>query len=196
VVKLIFVVLVVLTFGLLVITCQDNQSLDKATQDITSPAISDFESCVEPPPPPPEPCACGRMTGGGSVFDQDDFDHQVRVTRGFEIHCDLSEPNNLEVNWPGGNKFHLTELTSAICTDEPGYEPFPPDAPFDTFEGVGTGLLNKEEGATIHFIFEDHGEPGKDDVAEIEISDQSGVVLHVKGHMHNGNIQAHDDKCN
>ncbi|MEJ2543142.1 MAG: hypothetical protein P8Y99_03660 [Calditrichaceae bacterium] len=188
--KLIFFVIVFFTCGILFFTCQDSVSPDKTDTDAGLSKIPDIKTCVVPEP------ECGRMTGGGSVFNDDDFDHQVRVTRGFEIHCDLSEPNNLQVNWPGGNKFHLTELKTAICTDEPGYEPFPPDAPFDTFVGTGIGRLNKQDGATISFRFEDHGEPGKDDVAEIEIKDPDGIVVrYVKGHMHNGNIQAHDDKC-
>ena len=53
------------------------------------------------------------MTGGGSVFTTDG----ERVTHGFEIHCDLREPNNIEVNWAPKNNFHLTELTGALCTD-------------------------------------------------------------------------------
>ena len=65
--------------------------------------------------------ACGRMTGGGSVFTVDG----VRVTRGFERHCDLREPNNIEVNWPG-NRFHMTELTAAVCTNNPAVDQTPP----------------------------------------------------------------------
>ena len=138
-----------------------------------------------------------RMTGGGSVFKMDD----VRVTRGFEIHCDLSEPNNLEVNWLGGNKFHLTELTSAICTDDPDIDQDPPPGtPFDTFDGEGTGRLNGVDGATIQFVFVDAGEPAAKpsgpcscvDTAEIIITDASGaVVLTVSGNITFGNLQAH-----
>jgi hypothetical protein len=136
---------------------------------------------------------CGRMTGGGSVFTVDN----ARVTRGFEIHCDLREPNNIEVNWPGGNNFHMNTLTSAQCTDDPliNQDP-PPNTPFDTFTGDGTGKLNNLPGATIHFMFVDAGEPGKYDMALIIIRDAGGdVVLNVSGYLKNGNIQAHDDGC-
>ena len=95
--------------------------------------------------------ATGRMTGGGSVFTLDG----ERVTHGFEIHCDLREPNNIEVNWPGGNNFHMNELTGALCTDSPAIDQNPPNAPFDTFIGTGTGKLNNKDGARIEFVFVD-----------------------------------------
>lgn len=146
---------------------------------------------LEPEVPPGVP---GRMTGGGSVFTIDD----VRVTRGFEIHCDLREPNNLEVNWPG-NRFHTTELTSAVCTDSPAIEE-PPTAPFDTFTGTGDGKLNNKPGARIEFVFVDAGEPGTSDTATMKIYDADGnLVLDVTGdpavpgYLDRGNIQAHKD---
>jgi hypothetical protein len=146
-----------------------------------SAAIDDIEIETEPE-------VSGRMTGGGSVFRTDG----ARVTRGFEIHCDLSVPNNLEVNWPGGNKFHLTSLTSAVCTDDAAIIQDPPAADFDTFIGDGTGKLNGVDGATIHFVFVDAGEPGKNDTALIEITDTGGtVVLDVSGFIDVGNLQAH-----
>ncbi len=128
----------------------------------------------------------GRMTGGGSVFKGD-----MRVTHGFEIHCDLKKPNNIEVNWPG-NKFHLTELTSAVCTDDPAIDPKPPNAPFDTFTGKGTGKLNGKSGAKIEFVFTDAGEPGTKDKATIKIRDSANkLVLEVSGFLNKGNHQAH-----
>lgn len=137
--------------------------------------------------------SCGRMTGGGSVFTVEN----ARVTRGFEIHCDLTPPNNIEVNWPGGNNFHMTTLTNADCTDDPLIIQAPPAAPFDTFTGDGVGKLNNVDGATIHFVFVDAGEPGKYDTALIIVRDTGGnVVLNVFGYLKNGNLQAHDDGCN
>ena len=141
---------------------------------------------IEPDTPPGVP---GRMTGGGSVFTVDG----ARVTRGFQIHCDLREPNNLEVNWPGGNNFHLTELTGALCTDTPAVEE-PPSAPFDTFDGQGVGKLNNKPGARIEFTFVDKGEPGDQDTALIRIFDPSNnQVLEVSGLVDRGNVQAHKD---
>jgi uncharacterized repeat protein (TIGR01451 family) len=134
------------------------------------------------------PPAPGRMTGGGSVFRIDG----ARVTRGFEIHCDLRPPNNIEVNWPGGNNFHMTTLTAAVCTDDPAIIQDPPAAPFDTFTATGTGKLNGATGATIYFVFVDAGEPGKNDTALIQIWDAAGnLVLDVSGFIDVGNLQAH-----
>ncbi len=145
-------------------------------------------------PPGDTPFADGRMTGGGSVFTMDG----VRVTRGFEIHCDLRDPNNIEVNWQG-NSFHMDQLTSAICTEDPGIiQQPPPSAPFDTFVGEGTGRLRQggttDFDATIQFVFVDAGEPGTSDTASIIIRDGGGtVVLEVSGFLNRGNLQTHKD---
>lgn len=141
---------------------------------------------------------CGRMTGGGSVFRIDD----VRVTRGFQIHCDLRKPNSLQVNWPG-NKFHLTELTSAVCNDTNAVQAPPQSSPFDTFEGTGNGRLNNVAGARIEFVFVDAGEPGTSDTARIQVFDvNDDLVLdvpgdpNVPGFLRFGNLQTHrDNKC-
>ena len=143
------------------------------------------------------PQDCGRMTGGGSVFDIEG----MRVTRGFEIHCDLRKPNNIEVNWEG-NRFHLDELTAAICTDTLIDQTPPKHAPFDTFFGTGTGRYNGQPGARIEFEFVDAGEPGTSDTAWIKVYDSSdAMVLDVpsgglSGYLEKGNLQTHrDNKC-
>jgi hypothetical protein len=163
------------------------------------PASFDWIAAAFALEPEIPPGACGRMTGGGSVFTIGD----VRVTRGFQIHCDLREPNNIEVNWPG-NRFHLSELTSAVCRDSPAVTQAPPNsAPFDTFTGTGTGKLNGKPGARIEFVFVDAGEPGTSDTATMKIFDASNtLVLDVPGHpslqgfLNKGNLQTHkDNKC-
>src|SRR5438445_11297494 len=71
-------------------------------------------------------CPNGFMTGGGSVFTSDG----TRVTHGFELHCDANKaPNNLEINWGPGNRFHLENLVSADCYYDPSMNPSapPPD---------------------------------------------------------------------
>jgi hypothetical protein len=136
------------------------------------------------------------MTGGGSIFTS----AGGRVTHGFELHCDHEiGPNNLEINWgpsgPGtrpGNNFHLTELLTAVCTDDPNIQPQPPPAGFDTFNGTGTGLCNNVPGASIRFTLTDAGEPGKYDFASFDITGcPGGLELHVSGHLNKGNQQAH-----
>jgi len=140
-------------------------------------------------PPTEEPQGVdGRMTGGGSVFTGSG----VRVTHGFELHCDIADlPNNLEINWGKGNNFHLTSLTNANCFDDPLINPGHPKTLFDTFVGTGVGKLNGVPGATVQFTFTDAGEPGKDDTATISIN--GGAVLNVTGNLKNGNQQAHLD---
>ena len=145
---------------------------------------------------PEGPCSAtgtGRFTGGG---------HQIRVgearvTRGLTLHCDLRLSNNLEVNW-GGNQFHMTQHTSAICSDDPAIDQTPPAAPLDTMIGVGIGRYNGNDGYTIEFTIQDYGEPGKDDKARLfiyETANPSNVVLNVPLQLlTGGNLQAHYDQ--
>lgn len=137
-----------------------------------------------------EPSNCGRITGGGSVFT----DLGARVTRGFELHCDLRTPNNLEVSWPG-HRFHLTSLSAALCADTATNQAPPKSSPFDTFKGAGNGLLNGEDGARIEFVMVDGGEPGNDDTLEMRVYDaRNDLVLDVDGPVYRGNFQTHRDK--
>lgn len=139
----------------------------------------------------------GRMTGGGGQVRIDG----VRITRGLTIHCDITLSNNVEINWTGGNKWHLDKpLTSATCIDDPAYDPVPPAAPFDTFIGEGIGKLNGVDGSFLRFTFVDDGEPGTTDRASIDIwapGDDPSTdppVLSVSGILDNGNFQAHWDQ--
>ena len=136
-----------------------------------------------------EPEDSGQMTEKKSIISSS----YKQVTHGFELHCDVNnKPNNLEINWGRGNKFHLEELTFAECSDDPAIAPAPPKAGFDTFVGEGTGRYNGQAGATAKWTFTDAGEPGKNDWASIVIKDSNGiVVLSVQGYLKNGNHQAH-----
>src|SRR5688500_9152979 len=138
----------------------------------------------------PCPVTDGRMTGGGGQIIIGD----VRVTRGFTIHCDITLSNNVEINW-GGNSWHLDKpLTGAMCIDDPNISPEPPAAPFDTFFGEGVGRLNGVDGSTIRFVFADAGEPGgRNDRAQIEIfaPDGTPVLLVPMSFLDRGNLQAH-----
>lgn len=151
----------------------------------------------------------GRMTGGGSVFVGQNEDIQVdinggtdelmRVTHGFEIHCQAEgtllppTPNNLEINWPG-NRFHLDVLTLGICSWDSTIDPRPPAAGFNTFTGIGTGKLNGEDVATIYFVFKDAGERGTNDTEQVTIiRDSDGFTALDFGPLYLtfGNHQAH-----
>lgn len=123
----------------------------------------------------------------------------VKVTRGLTIHCDLLLSNNLEVNWPGGNNFHMTEhVTTVECSDDPNIHQAPPNAPLDTLIGVGTGKFNNVGGYTIEFTLQDYGEPGSSDKMAIrvyETANPAHVVLNVPLQtLTGGNLQAHFDQ--
>lgn len=142
--------------------------------------------------PPPVENTGGRMTGGGAQIFGD-----IKITRGFTIHCDIILSNNLEINWKG-NKWHIDKpLTKATCIDDPAYDETPPVAPFNTFIGEGVGRLNGVDGSKVFFTFIDAGEPGKNDKAAIKIIAPDGVtvVLDIPlSLLDHGNIQAHYDQ--
>jgi|GEM_PF-2363282 len=140
----------------------------------------------------------GRMTGGGHQFTVDG----ARVTRGMTLHCDILLSNNLEINWPGGNNWHLEKenLSDVTCIDDPAFSEEPPRAPFNTFIAEGVGSLNGVAGSIIRFKFIDDGEPGTTDEAYIQIwapgddPDTDVPVLDVGGTLTHGNVQAHFDQ--
>ncbi|MGI0048289.1 MAG: hypothetical protein ACREAW_02015 [Nitrososphaera sp.] len=139
---------------------------------------------------PEEGCITdGRMTGGGRL------NTDMIVTHGFELHCSTEDtPNNLQINWDGGNRFHLDELIDVKCLDSPLVDsPSPPAADFDLLEAHGTGSYNGVDGATIYFVFTDAGEPGRQDTARIKIEDAGGNVVLDEGttNLRGGNHQAH-----
>jgi hypothetical protein len=113
----------------------------------------------------------GRMTGGGSAFvsggDAVNPDG-TRVTHGFQLQCNVNVvPNNLQVNWGPGNRFHLESVTMALCTNQTPPEncsSAPPDAPFFNHSGVGEGRYNGIPGATVSWKLSDCGEPGTQDL--------------------------------
>jgi len=151
---------------------------------VTYPA----EACEQP--------TLGRFTGGGRQIRLGDG---VRITRGLTIHCDLKLSNNLQINWPTGNKFHMTEhLETVACTDDPAIHQQPPPAPLDTLIGRGTGRYNNVPGYTIEFTLVDAGEPGGNDRSAFRIyqtSDPANVVLDVPlQQLDGGNLQAHYDQ--
>jgi hypothetical protein len=142
------------------------------------------------------------MTGGGSVItaSPDTVNgialSKVRVTHGFVLNClHTLTPNNLEINWNDktgkSHNFHLTSLTSAICS--PNGNPAPPVASFNTFVGTGVGKYDGVAGAHIGFTFVDNGEPGKNDTAVYHITNAANqVVLDVsQKYLDKGNQQAH-----
>lgn len=142
-----------------------------------------------------------RMTGGGHILGTNNLTGDtVKVTHGFTLHCrTATDPQRLQVNWSGGNSFHLTELEDSYCAEE-GYDQENPRAPFDTYYGEGTGRLTTRDGketgyATWRFV--DDGEPGGanengGDELLIEVYNSDGVlVMFADGQITKGNHQAH-----
>jgi len=164
-----------------------------------TPSTLTSANTVKPPTCDPKTTcvADGRMTGGGNTITVADG---VKITKGFTLHCDILLSNNLEINWPGGNNWHLTKpIESATCVDDPAINPEPPPAPFDTFFGTATGSLNGVEGSFIEFILIDAGEPGgKNDQVAIQIHTgdaSTPLALDVPLQFTTGgNIQAHYDQ--
>jgi len=156
-----------------------------------------------------ESLSSGRVTGGGSIFATINGVPNVRVTHGFELRCDPNDKRqSLEINWGGGNNFHLDKIiNSVVCFDDPTTQPPPPPGTvIDTYAGntlfngsagyhgfgyaVGTGTCNKAP-ATIYFILIDAGEPGTADTAEYHIV-SSGCTLDAgPAQLLKGNHQFH-----
>ncbi len=142
-----------------------------------------------------------RMTGGGHFLARSAAygGARVKTTHGFTLHCNAAtEPQRLQVNWSGGNSFHLTDIATASCSDSPLIDQENPEAPIDTYRGTGAGRLNfgsghKEEGFA-DWKFVDGGEPGGGaDQIRITIWDADGdVVLSTSTRvLDRGNHQAH-----
>jgi hypothetical protein len=108
----------------------------------------------------------------------------------------------MEVNWkdPSTGKehrFHMTEMTSASCSDDPTITPNPPDASFDTHDGKGNGRYDGVSGATAEWRLQDAGEPGTGkDRGRITIKDANSVTVLVApiGPTLDGDWQAHKSK--
>jgi hypothetical protein len=147
---------------------------------------------VDDPAPPPTSTCSGRFTGGGFQINT----NGLRVSRGFTLHCDARLSNNFEVNWAGGNNFHIdknpTDVTCSLIAN-----PNPPDAPVNRIEINGTGTLNGAP-ATVTLVLVDNGEKAgaPPDQAYIVVN---GTVL-TNGSFDDpapidgGNIQAHFDQ--
>jgi len=138
----------------------------------------------------------GRFTGGPNGVDI----AGVKVTTGLQIHCHPKDPSvNFEINWAGGNNFHLGDVTTVACYDTI-VTPQPPKAPVDTIVAVGYGTYNNAAGYTIEFTLVDSGEPDN------KRSDQMRILIYTTGNPADvklnvplqfitaGNIQAHYDQ--
>jgi hypothetical protein len=157
----------------------------------------DFRPNPTDPPPPEEVICNGRFTGGGFQINFND----VKVTRGFTLHCDELLSNNFEVNWKdaAGNAhhFHIEKNPPVIECSFVGIPPNPPDAGVNRIViADALGALDGVSGHTITLVLEDHGESGTSDRAYIAI-DGIAITNGTVGTpalIDGGNIQAHFDQ--
>jgi uncharacterized repeat protein (TIGR01451 family) len=197
-------VVVKTTIGAPQLTCDANKIINTAT--VTSSDAGTHTDTGDYICKPSNTSA--RITGGGSIFATVNGKPNIRVTHGLELRCDPNDPRqSLEINWDGGNNFHLDKLINSVtCFDDPKTQPPPPpNTVVDTYAGttlfnghtgyhgfgyaVGTGTCNKLP-ATIYFILNDAGEPGKADVAEYHIT--GGCTLDAgPAFLDKGNHQFH-----
>jgi hypothetical protein len=141
--------------------------------------------------------AFGRFTGGPNAVEVGG----AKVTTGLQIHCHPKDPSvNFEINWGGGDNFHLIDLTSVACLDNPLVTAQPPKAPVDTIVAVGYGTYNGLTGYTIEFTLVDSGEPDNKRTDQMRIliyktGSPADVKLNVPlQFITAGNIQAHYDQ--
>jgi hypothetical protein len=126
----------------------------------------------------------GRMTGGGTIQSL----QGLSARHGFELRCDpAASPQRLEINWGKGNKFHLDNVETMLCSDTNQLV-----EGFDKLAGTGFGKYNGKSGYNAQWSFVDSGEPGKADAASIKIFDgEESLVIAFEGLLHNGNHKTH-----
>jgi hypothetical protein len=157
-------------------------------------APASLATIVEDPPPPPPLCN-GRFTGGGFQIDAND----LKVTRGFTLHCDELLSNNFEVNYKLGGTAHNfhTDKNPEVTECSKPVVPNPPNADVSRIVIINQpGSLDGVDGHLITIVLEDWGEPGTADRAYIAVDGVAltgGSVL-APALIDGGNIQAHFDQ--
>ena len=148
----------------------------------------------DPTPVPPEVCD-GRFTGGGFQIDA----NELKVTRGFTLHCDELLSNNFEVNWKSGGTAHNfhTDKNPEVTECSKPVVPNPPTADVSRIVILNQpGSLDGEDGHLITIVLEDWGEPGTADRAYIAVDGVAltGGSVAAPALIDGGNIQAHLDQ--
>ena len=175
-----------------------NKSLATVTPtppDPCAPTLARTTTTIPDPTPVPPECLQGRFTGGGFQINAAD----IKVTRGFTLHCDELLSNNFEVNYKLGgtnHNFHTDKNPEVTECSKP-VVPNPPDADVSRIVIINQpGSLDGEDGHLITIVLEDWGEPGTADRAYIAVD---GVALTAgsiafPALIGGGNIQAHFDQ--
>ena len=177
------------------------RALAEEVDPCVPPSLRGIATIDEPPPieppdedPPPANCE-GRFTGGGFQIGLND----LKVTRGFTLHCDELLSNNFEVNYKlngTAHNFH-TDKNPEVAECSKPVLPNPPNAGVSRIVILNQpGSLDGDDGHLITIVLEDHGEPGTADRAYIAIDGSaltSGSV-EFPALIGGGNIQAHFDQ--
>jgi hypothetical protein len=116
----------------------------------------------------------GFMSGGGILIAQTG-DPTIRASFAVNGSCDAASRSHISIRWPGGNTFRLNgPMDDVMCTDN-GAATGPRSAPFDTYSGIGVGVLNGKEEAIVYFIMMDGGRAReRNDMAAFVIQAQGG----------------------
>jgi hypothetical protein len=166
-------------------------------EDPCAPTTAAEDFSTNPGDPVP-PCVLlnGRFTGGGFQIDA----NELKVTRGFTLHCDALLSNNFEVNWKDaeGNAHHFhTDKNPEVTECSKPVVPNPPAADVSRIVILNQpGKLDGVDGASITIVLEDHGEPGTSDRAYIAVNGSAltGGSVAIPALIDGGNIQAHFDQ--
>jgi hypothetical protein len=162
-----------------------------------------------PPPPPPLPTTgTGYMKLGFGQIDKTAVFHQFRLdcdpgaarkrfrltVTWFEQHRSVDHKRNRSHTFHESHTFTLTQITSVMCTDNPGIRN-PKKADFDTHTGTGVGQVDQRPGYAVSWEFVDGGQnkggKARRDTANITITTPSGdTVLSVSGPLSKGDQKA------
>lgn len=92
----------------------------------------------------------------------------------------------------GWGRFHLTNITSATCTNDPAVTTNGRGVTFDTHTGTGRGRLADGSTATVEWTVVDGGEPGRRDRFTVKVrNDRGQTLLHLSDTLSSGRIKAH-----
>lgn len=145
-----------------------------------------WDDCDCPIPPEEDPPALCRVTGGGRVLADGSPDSFGGNAQPFGTDVD-GEWNHVTHD---GDHFH-GDPASIDCFD---VEDSPTTVPIRSANAIlfsGTGTWNDEDGCDFTVYIEDHGEPGRADVYQIDISCPSGARYSAGDTLYKGNLQIH-----
>jgi hypothetical protein len=127
--------------------------------------------------------------------DWDDHDWDDRDWRNWGRHRNERRGNSRDNDERRGGwgRFHLTNVTSAQCLNDPSVANSRRGADFDTHKGTGRGLLADGSAATIEWTLVDAGDIARRDRATFTVRDSRGrVVFTASDTLPRGKLRAHD----